>query len=89
MTTITIPMTTTICEGQTFYTPCFSKKLRVGETVHIARAVGPFIGRPIARGVCIQRGQDDPKSPVTPTKTGKRRKNAWRSYYQIQVQEIF
>lgn len=89
MTTICIPMTETIKEGQEFVTPCFSTKLKLGQEVKITRVVGTRIGKPIATGEVTALLKDDPKAPVTPTKTGKRRANVWRNYFQIKVKEIF
>lgn len=89
MTTVTVPLTETIAEGQTFISYSMKKKLQTGERVNIARALGALVGKPIATGVVTRRMRDDARSVLRPTSAGKRKKNVWRDYYEIEVKEIF
>ncbi len=71
-------------------TVIYSKKpVPVGEPVTFFGVLGSHVGnKPIADGVVVAALKDDPTAPITPTKTGKPKANAWRNLYRIQVTQI-
>jgi hypothetical protein len=61
----------------------------VGEPVTFFGVLGSHVGnKPIADGVVVAALKDDPTAPITPTKTGKPKANAWRNLYRIQITNI-
>lgn len=61
----------------------------VGEPVTFFGVLGRHVGnKPIADGVVVAALKDDPTAPITPTKTGKPKANAWRNLYRVKVTNI-
>jgi len=85
MTTVYVEAGSNLSAGAEFLV--YSTKIRVGDRVKIGKALGPYRGAPVADGVCTGTGDQDPKSPVTPT-TGGRKANAWRNYRKIRVERM-
>jgi hypothetical protein len=64
-------------------------EVKVGTPVTLFSQMGQFLGtKPIAKAVVIAACKNEPKAPITPTGTGKPRRNAWRNLYRIKVTEI-
>lgn len=80
--------TQTIKEGD--QTVTFTKQdVKVGQKVGIFSRLGEFFGtKPIAEGKVVSKCKDEAGAPVTPTKTGKRKRNAWRNLVRIKVTKI-
>lgn len=65
------------------------KRLKVGTKVSFFSRMGNHFGvKPIAHGEVVSACKDERGAPITPTKTGKRKANAWRWLYRIVVKEI-
>lgn len=65
------------------------QKVKVGEEVSFFSRMGNFFGtKPIARGRVISACKDETGAPITPTATGKRKRNAWRFLYRIKITKI-
>jgi len=85
---IFIPATQTVKVGDETIT-LSAKRRRVGEAVNIFRAFGRFFGtKPIAYGEVVSECRKEPNAPITPTKIGKRKRNAWRNLYRVKITEI-
>lgn len=66
-----------------------SEKMKKGDKVDLHSRMGDHLGvRPLARGEVVSACKDERGAPVTPTRAGKRKANAWRWLYRIVVREI-
>lgn len=75
-------------EGQ-LQTVCSENPPPIGETVDVYLRLGRFIaGKPFAKAIVIRRWSEDPGAPFTPTRGGET-SNAWQSYIEISIQQIF
>ena len=66
-----------------------NRKVKVGTAVEFFSQMGDHLGtKPIAKGVVVSACKDERGAPVTPTKTGKPKRNAWRFSYRAEVTKI-
>ena len=66
-----------------------ARRVKVGTSVEFFSQMGEHLGtKPIAKGVVVGACKDDPGAPVTPTKTGRPKRNAWRFSYRAEVTKI-
>jgi hypothetical protein len=63
--------------------------IEVGTDVGIRRNMKGFLGiKNVAVGKIISKCKDEAGAPLAPTRTGHRRRNAWKNLYRVRVTEI-
>ena len=64
-------------------------KPKAGESVSFFSRMGDFLGtKPIARGRVVGACKNEAGAPVTRTQSGKRKANAWRKLWRVEVTDI-
>lgn len=85
MTTILIPATETIHEGQELIT--YSNVLKEGEICEVARSYKGITGNSIATAEVIMNMKNDPDAPIS-RRTATTKDTAWRFLWKIKIVRI-